>query len=348
MRPKLSLVVGLVLTILPVLLPPHSAHAADFNLTTSPLPIDLSTKPGTAIVTPLRFQNTSGQTAKVDITLKKFSANSDSGKPLILDPGPHDDFIHWVRFSQTSITAQPNVWYTVNMTITPPKDAAFGYYYAAIFSEESGNSSTNPQTHNKVSGAIASLVLLDVNAPGEKRQLSLTNFTSTKKLYDFLPANFNITIHNSGNVHAIPSGDIFISRDHKTSIATLDINPNQGNILPGTSRTYQVSWQDGFPLYQLKRTNGQIVSDSKSKPVQQLNWSGTNLSKLRFGRYYAHLTMTYNDGTKDIPIDQELAFWVVPWKLLFVLLIIGLLALAGLYGIGRSIWRKVKRWRKKS
>ncbi|HSX37173.1 MAG TPA: hypothetical protein VLG13_03635 [Patescibacteria group bacterium] len=336
----------MALACLAPLINPAAAAAADFNLTTSPLPIDLSVKPGASTSTPIKVENTGSQSVKVKVTLMKFKANGTSGKPEIIQPQAGDESVSWVSFSETSFQAEPNVWHTIIMTIRAPKEAAFGYYYAVVFSEDSVKP-VAPGRHNVVTGAVATLVLLDVNAPGEKRTLNVVSFSSSKKLYDYLPASFDITVHNSGNVHAVPSGDIFISRDGKNPIGTLEINKTQGNILPDTNRIFTVLWEDGFPRYQTKQVNGQVISDKTGKPIKQLNWSGTNLSKLRIGRYHAHMVLVYNDGTRDIPIEGELSFWVLPWKLMLLMLLVALLALGGLYALGRNTYRRIKRWRKK-
>lgn len=307
-----------------------TVKAADFNLTASPLPVNLNVVPGGTVTAPLRIQNTGNEVTTINVSLKKFGPSDKTGKPTIQEVGPHDEFIKWVHFSQTSFRAEPNVWYTVDMTINPSKDAAFGYYYAVVFSQEnSGQKISNDKLHSKVNGAIASLILLDVNAPGEKRTLSVKQFVSTSKIYEYLPATFTVTVHNSGNVHAVPVGNIFISKNRKDTLAALQLNSAGGNVLPNSDRQFEVSWNDGFPAFQPKRVHGQVLSDDNGKPIKVLNWNGLTVDKFRFGKYYAHLLLTYNDGKRDIPVDGELSFWVIPWKALTVIIIV-LLAILGM------------------
>ena len=326
-----------------VLAPALPAQAADFNLPASPLPINLTTKPGQTISTPLKVQNTGTQTVTINVGLKKFGPTDNTGKPTILDPAPSDDFIQWVHFSETSFKAEPNVWHTVTMTISPPKDSAFGYYYAVIFSHADGQTTTTTKNiHSTVKGAIASLVLLDVNAPGEKRQLAATKFTSKHKVYEYLPATFTVTVHNTGNVHAIPAGDIFIGRNSKSSIAALDLNQAHGNVLPNTDRQFEVSWNDGYPSYKPKTINGQVQSESSGTPRQTLSWDGFSFKRFRIGKYHAHLVMTYNNGTRDVPVEGDLGFWVFPWRLLIVITLLALPSLLLLTIIGWVIILKLQ------
>jgi hypothetical protein len=333
---------ALLFTLLPL-----QTHAADFNLTASPLPVNLTTKPGQTITTPLKVQNTGSEAVTINVSLKKFGPTDTSGKPSIVDPEPTDDFIDWVSFSETSFRAEPNVWKTITMTIRPPKGAAFGYYYAVIFSHEGGQKISTSQTSSSVKGAIASLVLLDVDAPGAKRTLSVKKFTSAHKVYEYLPSKFTVTVHNAGNVHAIPAGDISIGRSSKDAIATLPLNSAHGNVLPNTDRQFEVDWTDGFPSHKPSKVNGQVQSDKDGKPKQQLDWSGFSMKRLRIGRYHAHLVMTYNDGTRDIPVEGGLTFWVFPWKLILGGIVLSLLIIAGLIQFGRTGLRLIRSSRRK-
>lgn len=325
--------------------PQTSAATTDeddgFNLTASPLPISLKTTPGKSINNSLRVQNSGTSPVNIKVSLLKFKANGTNGQPELLKRGPGDAYFDWVSFNRTNFTAQPGEWNEVVMTISPPKEAAFGYYYAVVFGLDSPEAPTTPVT-GRLHGATATLVLLDVQAPGEKRVLEATSFTATKKLYEYLPASFNVTVRNTGNVHAVPTGDIFVSRDRKHNLAVLPVNPNAGNILPNSSRVFKVDWSDGFPVYEIKRIGDQIVSDKKGNPVQKLQWEFSDTNKFRFGRYYAHMLLTYDDGTKDVPIDAEVSFWVIPWKLILLVILVPLLPAIAVYLLMRRRVMKMR------
>ena len=336
----------------PLIVQPLSAYAATdsagFNLTISPLPISLKTKPGQTTTTPLSVQNTGSQPVQLRVSLMKFSAKNDTGEPVIQDPGPGDTYLKWVSFSKTSFLANPGVLNTVTMTIKVPKDAGFGYYYAVMFSQDTGNQ-PKATDRNTVNGAVASLVLMEVDAPGLRRELQVTSFTSTKKVYQYLPATFTITVKNTGNTHAVPQGNIFIGRtDDGNFINTLPINEEQGNVLPNSSRTFTVDWGNGFPSYEVKRQNGQIVSEQSGKPVKELKWNLANADKLRFGKYMASMTLVYDNGVQDVPINGTLTFWVIPW--IPILIIIAILALLGfgIFAFVRGTYRRAKRLKRPS
>ena len=322
------------------------ALAADntgpLNLTTSPVPIDLAGLPGTTLSTDLRIKNNSPQTEKLKVTLMKFSAYGNTGKPALAERAPGDNYFDWVSFSPSSFDAPTEVWITVKMTIKMPKDAALGYYYAVVFSRASNPAATPGERQNLIIGSTAVMVLVEAQVPGAKRTAQLVDFSTDHRSYEFLPANFSITLHNSGNVHFVPHGDIFITRG-KSQIADLRINTGQGNILPGTNRVFTASWSDGFPVYVDKVTDGKTVKDKQGNQVKTLQWNFSHIQKLRFGHYTAHLLMVYDNGQRDVPIEATVSFWVIPWRVVGISLIALTLIGAGSWSISRSTWRRVKK-----
>jgi hypothetical protein len=293
------------------------------NLVTSPLPINLQTTPGKPISTDLRIKNGSSYSETLKVTLMKFSAFGEEGKPGIHDRGAGDDYFDWVKFSQNTFTAPPDQWVTLKMTISPPPSAAFGYYYAVVFSRAGDPQKPQPG-QNVFLGSTAVLVLLDVSAPGATRNAQIVNFTANKHVYEFLPATFTVRLHNSGNVHLIPTGNIFIKRG-KQVVATLPVNGGSGNVLPGSNRIFSADWEDGFPAYTEKEAGGQVILDDHDKPVHYLKWDFNKVSKLRIGHYTANLLMAYDNGKTDVPLEATLSFWVIPWRLIALVIAIPLI-----------------------
>jgi hypothetical protein len=344
---KRTLLVGAAIQVLlfAIVFCPRVAAASTTGsvLTTSPVSINLSTAPGKTISTVLQAQNNSQQTETISVRLDKFKVQGSSGQPAIYTPPPADVSTSWVHFSPTSFVAEPGIWTKVTMTISVPPYAALGYYYAVLFTPNATVKALSANT-NAVKGSNAVLVLVDTNSKNEQKQLHVTGFTTQKSLYEFLPAKFNITVQNSGNIHLIPQGDIFISRAKGgKTIASLSINSGQGNVLPNSNRQFQVQWSDGFPAFGLKRINGQIVSDSHGRPIQQLQWNfSSSLSKIRFGKYYAHMLLVYNNGVEDVPINGYVSFWVIPWRLI-ALFVCGLAAVIGLWKFLEKLVGKLRK-----
>ena len=315
---KLALISLLSILAITSITPAHALPT--FNITSSPLPIELVTTPGQSVSTDLRVQNSGTDSARIKVSLLKFKASGTNGQPELLPRQAGDSFFDWVSFSKDSFVANPNVWNTVTMTIKTPSDSAFGYYYAVVFSQDSSSSTARQTTPTStLNGAAATLVLLNVQAAGEKKKIEVASFSTDRKLYEYLPVTFNVSVKNIGNIHLIPKGSIYISKDHKKTIAVLDVNPNAGNTLPSSTRVFSAAWSNGFPVYDKKLDgSGSTVSDKNGKPVLQLKYDFSKTNRLRFGKYYAHLTLVYDDGTKDVPIEGDVSFWVLPWRLLIL------------------------------
>ncbi len=310
-RSRVVLFIGLFSLFLSL---PVQAQEGDLRLTTSPLPINLITEPGKTIQTPLRIQNqgTRGETLKID--LMKFKAYGQEGAPLLLDREEGDTFLDWVRFSEDTFTVAPNEWKTITATFTVPENAAFGYYYALVFSRSDENVEVKAG-QTALTGGTAILVLLEAKVPNAKREVTVTNFEVSRKWYEFLPATFTVNLKNTGSVHIAPTGNLFIGREGEKEITSIKINQEKGNVLPDSGRTFTMNWDDGFLRYIDKTEDGKVVHDTDGNIEKVLDWNWKDASKLRFGKYQAKLLLVYDDGKRDIPLEGVVDFWVVPWRL---------------------------------
>jgi hypothetical protein len=308
---------------------PLKASAASSNITTSPISQDLPATPGTTVSTTLQVENNGQQAVPISVELKTFKASGTSGQAEITNPVANDPSLSWVHFSETSFTAEPGVWKTIQMSVSLPKDANLGYYYAVLFKPVLP---TGPQaaSTNTVNLSNAILVLVDTNSGNEVRQLQVSSLTSLHKLYQYLPASFNIVVHNTGNIYVPPDGELYISKDASFNhvLATLPINKSSGRVLPNSSRLFTIRWSDGFPVYQPETIDGQPVIKKGNKPVLKLHYNFSQANRFRFGKYYARMVLVYNNGQRDVPIYGVVSFWVIPWKLLLAILLIILLQIA--------------------
>jgi hypothetical protein len=327
---------------------PSSARAQavttpGFAAEISPLPILLETKPGTSVSTDLRVNNPSTHDEQLRVELKTFTQEGPNGNVVIHDPTPADDYINWVSFSKTVFNAPPGLWQTVHMTINVPSTAAFGYYFAVEFTQANPPKAQANTPGTSLQGAVASFVLLNAKAPGEVKQMQVTSFTADHRIYEFLPVNFSVRLHNSGNIYAAASGNIFILRG-KHQVAALTVNANHGLVIPHSNRLFKLSWSDGFPVYKtVYGSDGQPALDKNGQPQQKLTWNFSQVSKLRFGRYTAQLALVYNDGTRDVPISGTLSFWVIPWRLVGGIIIVGIFMTIGFWSTFRRFGRFAKK-----
>jgi archaellum component FlaF (FlaF/FlaG flagellin family) len=340
MRAPLKYLIGIVLgtACLSLIIAGRSVAAAEgeFSLQISPSPLVATIKPGQATPLELKIRNNGSQPESLKIAPRKFKVNS-KGEELQLDDTQPSDIADWISFDTPKFTIQPGQTSTVKMTINAPKEAGFSYSLALVINRT--DETRDLRTGRILKGSIAIFALLNVDRPGAVRELTLTRFTATGSVYDHLPVRFQIELKNTGNTIAQPAGNIFVQRgaNDKTPIDVLPVNKNSSYILPGVTRTLTVDWDNGF---EVERTTNEGGIAKK-----QIDWNWNNLASLRFGPYTAKLVAIYNDGHRDVPIEAETSFWVIPWFLLLGgLLLIGLVGI-GLWTIARKTIKTTKRLR---
>jgi hypothetical protein len=326
--------------LLSVLMPrPAAAAGTAISLTTSPVSMSLTIQPGTSVTKKLQLMNNSVQPVKINMELDTFGPSGTSGQAIIKPPSPADPSVDWVTFSPSTFIAQPSVWTAVSMTISLPKTAALGYYYAVVFKPDVRVAEQKHANIIKASNGV--FVLVDTGSGNENRQVSISGFSADRHVYEYLPATFTVSVRNGGNIYMAPFGNIYISRssDMTHTIAAMTVNGAGGNVLPHSDRNFQMSWSDSFPVYGNKTLDGQAITDKQGKPVKQLSWDFSKANKFRFGKYYAKLTLVYNNGKQVIPVTSEISFWVIPWKLILGAVAVVALLLVGMWSIGRTtVW----------
>jgi hypothetical protein len=302
----------------------NSSNTDGISLQISPLPIELSAKPGSSVSTELRVRNAGTKPERLQVRLLAVSQDNN-GNVHLSNPKPTDEYTKWVSFDRTVFAAPPGEWQTIHMNVNVPKSAAFGYYFAVEYLRASD---VAPQPGKAVAhGAVATFILLNADAAGAKREAQIVSFTADRKSYEFLPSKFTVKVKATGNVHVAPYGNVFIGKGSKQA-GNINVNAEKGKVLPGGSRFFVSSWSDGFPVYVAKtNADGSPVLNKKGQEEKSLKWDFAHANKLRFGKYTAHLLMVYDNGSRDIPMEATVSFWVVPWRVIGI--IVGILALIG-------------------
>jgi hypothetical protein len=290
--------------------------APAYDVTVSPIFLDLSANPGDTITTKVRIRNNTTSPIPVKVGVEKLTGDLNGN--LSLQQAKNDYTLSWFKFDNTSVTTAPLEWTDVPFTINIPKDAAYGYYWTITFTQDT--SGTNAKSGVALTGAAGVPVLLKVNKAGAKAEAQLSQFSINNFITEYLPADFTIKVENTGNVHIKPHGSIFISDGRSKDLAVLDVNPGLGNIIPNSARIFSASWADGFIVRQPVIENGQPKVDKNGNPVEtlQINWN--KLTNFRIGRYTANLLLVYDNGTRDVPMQSTITFWILPWKVILGML----------------------------
>ncbi|MGB4762616.1 MAG: hypothetical protein WBP12_04665 [Candidatus Saccharimonas sp.] len=292
-----------------------------FSIQVTPSPLVSTVKPGQQSDLELKIYNSGTSTVDLKIQARNFEVDSKSGEVKVDDTSPAR-VSDWVSFSASQFRVQPGQWYTQTIHIALPKDAGYSYHFAAVISQE--NLPAQSSSNRLIRGSVAVFTLLNVDRPGATRRLEAAELQLDKQVYEYLPANISVTFKNTGNTIVQPYGNLFVQRGHSdtTPITTLPVNESKGYILPESTRTLSTTWADGFPRF---------VTDSDGRVREEWDWS--NINKFRFGQYTVKLVGVYNDGQRDIPLEAEVSFWVIPWKIIGGALIILLFVLTGVWSL---------------
>lgn len=300
------------------------AASGEFYLQVSPSPLVVTIKPGQTQSYDLKIRNAGTEAENLTIAPRTFTLDNVSGEVQFDDTRTPPEIGGWVSFSEPNFTVKPGEWYTQKITMAIPKEAGFSYSFAFMITRQ--DTPSLPGAGRELKGSVAIFSLVNIDKPGATRALQLEKLSMSQPIYEYLPTKINVQLRNTGNSIVRPDGNIFMQRgaSDPEPITTLDVNPNDGYILPGSVRTLSIDWNDGYPATK-------TTTDNSGKPKVEEDWNLANLSKLRFGQYTAKLVAVYNDGQRDIPVYGEVSFWVIPWKFLLVVLVV-----LGLIGVG--IW----------
>lgn len=221
---------------------------------------------------------------------------------------------NWLDLSKAETFLRVGESDSVEIEINLPQSLTTqGFYFELVFSTSEPNSS-----RNAVSLIPEVAVPVSLNYFGseeEKRGFEILSFYAKSDselfstgIHEYLPVSFHSTIKNTGNINLIPTGNIFISSDSefasKNIVENILLNPNKLQIFSLNQREFQNSWSNSLLTLESGKLN--------------VNFG----NEIRFGRLYAQLSIVW-EGTKGKSfLTREVSFWVIPWKLIFCIIVI--------------------------
>lgn len=274
-----------------------SAQAANANaaqgIQISPALVELNASKGKTYNINLGVTNVTGTDLVYKTSVSDFGASGETGSPHIFIDNkltPASSIITWVdtapEFSLGSHQSR-----TVTAQITVPANAEPGGHYGVI--RFSGTAPKLDRTGVGLSASAGVLILIRVDGLiTEKADLAsfYTSATQSGKETSFFengPAYFVVRIRNVGNIHVKPVGNIEVKNMFGGVVANIPINKDKSNVLPNSIRRFD---------------------DAKVNK----DWM--------IGRYTANLTLGY--GTNGQAITGTINFWVIPYKIILVALLV--------------------------
>ncbi len=268
-------------------------------LTISPARLEFAADAGTTASGEFTIVNEQGSDQVYYTSVENFEAQGESGTPNFIQS--KEGLASWVQVVD-KVEIKSGEKLKVPFTVTVPQGTDAGGHFAAIFL-----STIPPATgagEVSVGAKVGMLMLLKVN--GEiKEDGGVTSFAlkNGTKVVTSLPVDFVYKFNNNGNDRVKPIGTTTISNMLGMTTATLNANSNEGNVLPGSTRRFEMKWgtEEAIP-----------VSASFFDHVKY------EMRNFALGYYSANLNLTF--GTKSSA--NSIGFFVIPWHLLAVIGII--------------------------
>lgn len=309
----LSSVLSLVLCALALVFSPFTrtvfAEGAQAFSISPPL-IELQADTGQTVKASIKFTNVSDDQLIIKTQINDFGAKNETGEPNII----FDDVANTAYSLRQWIASPPpfkigaHETRTVDFPITIPPNAEPGGHYAVI--RFTGSTPAMEESGVALTASIGSLVLLQVSGQTSEKA-SVAEFFSAKSskggqlesqsFFQTGPLTFVERIRNDGNVHLKPTGTIEVKNMLGRTVQTLRVNgdptdPNNAprSILPESIRRFE-------------------------QPLPK---------KWLIGRYSATIKLSYGQGQQ--PLEQTITFWVIPFQLLIIGLVVLLLVIFGL------------------
>ena len=278
-------------------------------LTISPVKIEVTGDPGQTLRGELELLNEQAGTKTFFSSFENFEPSGDTGAPKFV--GPDSGLATWL-VTEASVAVATGETVKVPYTITIPPNTEPGGYFAAIFWGEQ-DPATQVAGEVAIGGKLGVLILLRVAGDiVEDAGVSDFNFSDETKFKSMLPLTFTYRFSNSGGDRVVPLGNVTVTNTFGLETAVISANVNEGSVLPGSARKFQTVWGE---------TTG----------TSSLGFLGNvkvQFSNFHFGLYKANLAVVY--GSANQTAESSFRFFIFPWQLLMVCLLLLILVIMAL------------------
>ena len=278
-------------------------------LTLIPPSFEVELTPGQPYDGRIKLFNEADRTVTLYSEITNFTAKDETGNPSYSFDAPLEGMALWIDIEKGPFILEPKERVEIPFSIRTPDNAEPGGHYAIIFLSDQppataggGKISVGSKIGSLIMGRVAGEIVED----GSIASFSLD---ANGKILTRLPAHFAVRYQNSGNAHLRPSGTITVKNLFGRTTKTLDINATKSAVLPRSTRKFEAVWEKN----EAKTTTGGTWSQFWTELRNEK-------SNFAFGRYTAELTLVAGQNQK-IENQATLPFWVIPWRLLIIVII---------------------------
>ncbi len=273
----------------------------DLNLTASPRgdfslgpgKIELWMNPGEKLTKELLITSRIDKTTKFKIELEDFEGSKDPERAVVLLGEKRGSYSlkDYLYPEVTEFILEYGEKMTLPIEISIPQNAKPGGLYGVVLVAIEPISTVGQEEGARATGEVKIIsrlgTLFFVRIKGETGETIesgfLKDFKIEKNFYEKGPISFELLFENNGNVYLVPYGIIEIKNFLRTKVSEIELNP--WFVMPSSLRLRDIQWK-----------------------------------KLMFGRYTANIKV--NRGYQDIIDEKSIVFWVIPWKIILVVLVI--------------------------
>jgi hypothetical protein len=282
-------------------------QAGGQGIQVSPVIIDLNAEKGKTYNLKVTVTNVTAGSLLLKANVVDFKAKDETGAPALISDGQESSFSFrsWVG-PMGSLLLQSKESRQVVVRVNVPANAEAGGHYGVV--RFSGVPPSLAGQNISLTASVGILVLArvdgEINEQLVVKQMSVEQNGHKKALYETGPLNIVTRLENKGNVHVKPDGDITVKNFFGKTVASLNLSDQPANVLPDSIRRFE-----------------------------------SKLSKKwLFGRYTVSLNGTY--GTSGKTLLAHTSFWVIPYKVIFLCLVL----------LGITLWllaRSIKRYNRR-
>ncbi len=223
-------------------------------------------------------------------SVNDFKAKDETGTPQILLDStlpPTASIVSWVS-TDSQFTLDSHQSKKVTAQIMVPINAEAGGHYGVL--RFSGHAPDLSGTGVGLSASAGALILIrvagDITESANLASFYTANNGNQTSFFETPPIDFVTRIKNDGNIHVKPTGQVAVTDMFGNLVTTVPVNASESNVLPNSIRRFDDTYNS--------------------------NWM--------IGMYTANLTLSY--GTHGKAITNTITFWVIPYKLLLVCLLV--------------------------
>lgn len=281
----------------------HTVHAQtnNRNITIVPPSETLTVKPGYKSEGQLKVINDSDETLTFSAGTQDFIVEDTVGTPDFLPKdtlGKPYSAAAWIGVVPDNFTIAPHQKALLRYYLQVPTTARPGGHYAGVLYAPT-TTFGGKGSGPAVQTQIGTLFAIDVAGPIHEEAV-VTKFKAEHGFYEYGPANILTQIKNMGDLHIKPLGTVTVYDMFGRKLGTLPLD--QHNIFPTASRDF-------------------------------VNIFGQHLM---IGPFTAKFAASYGrEG--NLPLTASMTFWVFPWKVSVIILLVIVAAI-----MGYLVWKRRK------